>query len=368
MTLVTTGLPQTRKQVEMAKRRTARQTAQTLSQAVLKAEKELLRPNENEARSIEVMPGAVETRPELFQPRMLTHGGRVVDARFVKKLVKRVGNIGGELEPVVVVKLNGRWVCVDGHHRLEAYAQRKWAGPIKAIWFDGTVREAVAESLRANEVDKLEMSLQDNYEQAWQRTVLRWGSKAEVVKATNVSATLVAHMRRVVEAYYRMDETGARMRRSLVLLEDSTWSAARRAHSGISSEGRDLQERAETLAKQLTKRMTNMLSKDPEVTALALKLYDRDLPQPLDDALQQYITKAGDDDGGDAAELPTVPGAAIREMSDAALLERLDRNQDMTAYLARKRWDIEREQDRRASLGTPLEVPGTELTEGAPEA
>ena len=345
----------------MAKKHTARQTAQTLSKAVLKAERELLRPNEQEARSIEVMPGAVETRTELFQPRMLTHGGRVVDAKHVKKLVKRIGNVGAELEPVVVVKLNGRWVCVDGHHRLEAYDQLNWEVPIKAIWFEGTVREAVAESLRLNEVDKLEMSLQDNYEQAWQRTVLRWGSKAEVVKATNVSATLVAHMRRVVEAYYRMDETGARMRRSLRLLEDSTWSAARSAHLGTSSAGRDLQERAETLAKQLTKRMTNMLSKDPEVTALALKLYDRDLPQPLDDALQQHITKAGDDD--DAGELPTVPRAAIREMSDAALLERLEQNQDMRAYLTRKRVDLESEQERRASLGTPLEVPGMEPTE-----
>jgi ParB-like chromosome segregation protein Spo0J len=350
----------------MAKKSSGRQTAQTLSKAALRAERELLRPNEQEARTIEVMPGAVETRPELFQPRMLTHGGRVVDARHVKKLAKRIGNTGAELEPVVVVKLSGRWVCVDGHHRLEAYDWLNWEGPIKAIWFEGTVREAVDESLRLNEVDKLEMSLQDNYEQAWQRTVLRWGSKAEVVKATNVSTTLVAHMRRVVEAYYRMDETGARMRRSLGLLENNTWSAARSAHLGTSSAGRDLQERAATLAKQLTKRMTNMLSKDPEVTALALKLYDRDLPQPLDDALQQYITKEGDDDG--AGELPTVPGAAIREMTADQLLERLEQNQDMSAYLARKRMELAGEQDRRAILGTPSEVPGMELTKEAPEA
>jgi hypothetical protein len=79
------------------------QSATTLANAVRRAEGELRQPNENEARMIEVRPADIETRTDLFQPRMLTHEGREVDAKYVKKLVKRISN-QGELRPVLVVK------------------------------------------------------------------------------------------------------------------------------------------------------------------------------------------------------------------------------------------------------------------------
>jgi hypothetical protein len=347
----------------MAKRHVAMQSATTLANAVRRAEGELRRPNENEARAIDVRPADIETRTELFQPRMLTHGGREVDPKHVKKLGKRIGN-QGELGPVVVVKLRDRWVCVDGHHRLGAYADQEWEGTIRVNWFAGTVREAVAESRNLNNVDKLEMSRQDNYATAWQRTVLGWGSAAEVSRETNVSRRLAASMRAVREAYNKNDEISARMRGALGRLEDSSWQAARAAYLGLKAgPERTLQDKAATLAKQLTKKMTDFLSRDPEVTALALKLYDRELPQPLASALQQYVTQIGGDDDDDE-ELPTVPRAALLEMSDKLLMESLEANQEARAYLSRKRVDLEREQDRRASLGKPLEVPGMETTEG----
>ena len=112
--------------------------------------------------------------------------------------------------------------------------------------------------------------------------------------------------------------------------------------------------------------MTDFLSRDPEVTALALKLYDRDLPQPLAGYLKEHVTQVDDDDD-DALELPTIPKAALLYMSEAQLMESLEQNQETRAYLASKRVDLEREQDRRASLGTTLEGPGVELTEGEPE-
>ncbi len=346
----------------MAKRHVAMQSATTLVNAVRRAESELQQPNENEARMIDVRPADIETRTELFQPRMLTHGGREVDPRYVKKLSKRIGN-QGELGPVVVVKLSDRWVCVDGHHRLGAYADQEWEGTIRANWFAGTVREAVAESRSLNNVDKLEMSPQDRYATAWQRTVLGWGSAAEVSRETNVSIRLARYMREVREAYNRNDETSARMRGALGRLEDSSWQAARAAYQDLaSSPERSLQDKAATLAKQLTKKMTDFLSRDPEVTALALKIYDRDLPQPLAGYLKEHVAHVGDDDD-EALELPTVPKAALRDMSDEQLMESLERNQETRAYLARKRGDLMREQDRRASLGTALEVPGMELTE-----
>src|SRR4051794_35878866 len=108
MSLATTDHPQTRRQVEMAKRRIAMQSATTLANAVRRAESELRQPGENEGRDIDVRPRDIETRTELFQPRMLTHRGREVDAKHVKKLSKRIGNKGASLDPVVVVNLGNR--------------------------------------------------------------------------------------------------------------------------------------------------------------------------------------------------------------------------------------------------------------------
>ena len=342
-----------------------KQTARTLSNAVRRAEKELQQPAADDALAIDVRPADVETRVELFQPRMLTH---VVDAKNVRKLSKRMGN-KGELDPILVVRLGIAWVCVDGHHRLAAYEKRKWEGTIKAAWFAGTVREAVAESVRRNEVDKLEMSPKDRFEAAWMRTVLGWGSPPEVSLETNVSLRLAWYMREVREAYHGTDMIAVGLRSKLGALEDNTWGAARSAYIGLETgEERTLQEKAATLAHQLTNKMTDFLSRDPEVTALALKLYDRDLPQPLAGYLREHVAQIGEDDDGEALELPTVPKAALWNMSDEQLLESLERNQDHRAYLASKRVDLQREQDRRASLGTALEAPGIEMIEGAPEA
>jgi hypothetical protein len=272
MSLVNTGHPKTRKRVEMAKRHVAMQSATTLDNAIRRAESGLRQPKENEARVIDVPPADVETRTELFQPRMLTHSGREVDAKHVKKLKKRIGTKGEELDPVVVVNLDSRWVCVDGHHRLAAYAARKWEGTIKARWFAGTVREAVAESRRLNQVDKLEMSPQDNYASAWQQTVLGWGGTSEVARENNVSRRLAAYMKEVREAYNRNDEISVRMRGALGRLEDSSWGAARAAYLGLKAgPERSLNDKAATLAKQLTKKMTDFLSRDPEVTVEAVR-------------------------------------------------------------------------------------------------
>jgi hypothetical protein len=345
-----------------------KQTAHTLSNAVLRAEKELQRPQVDDALMIDVRPVDVQTNIQLFQPRMLTHGGHVVDAKHVKKLSKRIGT-QGELDPILVVKLGSAWVCVDGHHRLEAYEQRKWDGTIKANWFAGTVRDAVAESLSLNEVDKLEMTPKDRLEAAWQRTVLDWGTTVEIARETNVGRRTAGYMKAYREAYQRSDAVGARMKSMLGPLEDNSWGAVRMAYLGIDpGPERDLEQKAATLAHQLTKKMTSFLSRDPEVTALALKLYDPDLPQALVGYLKRHVTIIGDDDDGEALELPMIPKAALRDMTDEQLMEAIEVNREHYAYLARKRVDLEREQDRRASLAGTLEAPGlAEMTDEVPE-
>jgi hypothetical protein len=171
------------------------------------------------------------------------------------------------------------------------------------------VREAVAESLRLNEVNKLEMSPQDRFEAAWQRTVLGWGTTTEIATETNVSRRLAGYMREVRQVYQADDQRGMKLRSLLGNLGENTWSAARSACLGLATGAeRSLEERAATLAHQLTNKMTDFLSRDPEVTALALKLYDRDLPEPLVGYLKQHVTLIGDDDGEDP---PTTSGLTL---------------------------------------------------------
>jgi hypothetical protein len=61
------------------------------------------------------------------------------------------------------------------------------------------VREATDESLRRNEKTHLEVDQGDKAEEAWKRTLLGWGSKAQVVNLTGCGEGTVAKMRRAFE-------------------------------------------------------------------------------------------------------------------------------------------------------------------------
>jgi ParB/Sulfiredoxin domain len=113
----------------------------------------------------ELLPGEIVLRPELFQPREFSFGLRQTDPDHVKKLARAIG-IQGELDPVLVIKLGKRFVCVDGHHRLEAYKKEKWTKPIKCEWFGGSLREAVDESMARNAKDRLNVPQADRLEAA----------------------------------------------------------------------------------------------------------------------------------------------------------------------------------------------------------
>jgi phage terminase large subunit-like protein len=103
----------------------------------------------------------------------------------------------------------------------------KLAGDIACIWFAGNIREAVTESVRLNDVIKLEMGRADRYEAAWQRVVLEWGSKSEIRRVTGVSDGLIAMMRRVVKTIKRGNKT---LKAKLPNLRTATWREARAAY------------------------------------------------------------------------------------------------------------------------------------------
>ena len=280
----------------MAKKATISRTPKDVEQALAGAAREIKQPPSAKRETIEIVPKLIVTRPELFQPRGFYRGE--LDAGHVTKLARRI-KTKGELDPPLVVKLGRKWVCVDGHHRIAAYTKQSWTGTIRCVWFAGSVSEAVDESVRLNDVAKLEIGRGDRYEAAWQRVVLGRGSKSEIRRLTGVSDGLIGMMRRVVQAHKRKDAFGKELRKKLPSIKDVTWSNARSAYLNLTPSEWNYREDAAKLARALRNRMHGKLSENKVVTALALALYDPDLPGPLAAALRQVKADMSDEDTGE---------------------------------------------------------------------
>jgi hypothetical protein len=327
--------------------------ASDVKEALAKAERQHTtagRPVRADA-SVDLLPSEVQMRPELFQPREFSFGLRATDRDHVKKLARAIG-IQGELDPIVVIKLGKKFVCVDGHHRLEAYREKKWVKPIKCEWFGGNVRE-VDESVTRNAKDRLNVPQADRLEAAWKRVLLEWGSKAEIVRLCGVGDGTVAQMRRVKERASEQGQLGIDFRRSLGFrLNETSWSQAKLAYLGVEKNEIDDELRAERLARRIRARLTNLLSRDPKVTARALALYDPELPKGIADAWGVPSAGSAMADGEDGNG---VNAAAALSGSDKALQREAETHRQRISA-------IEAELARRACGGTPSDHAWDEWT------
>jgi ParB-like chromosome segregation protein Spo0J len=294
-------------------------TVRDTALSVKEAEARLERPEVTDGRPVyvDVRPQDIRTRLELFQPRRPGWGTRELETRDVNRLAKRIKQ-KGELDPVLVIKLETanpytgeldghEWVVVDGHHRIAAYLKLKWPGTIKCEWYAGTVREATDESLRRNEIIHKEIQQGDKWEEAWKRVLLGWGSKREIVQLTGTSDGIVGRMRRAMNWHQDQVSGNAKspMGEKLVTafgadLRVHSWAKVNRVILDLTPKEWNVDDAAAKLSGQLSRRMTNLLSNDPEVTARALWLYDRDMCPTLVEALQARIQSAmaDEEDGG----------------------------------------------------------------------
>ena len=161
------------------------------------------------------------------------------------------------------------------------------------------MRDAVDESIRRNDIDKLEMRPGDRYEAAWQRTVLEWGSKSEVIRLTNVSDGLVGEMRRVVKAYEGHNAFAKELQKKLPGgLAKHTWTAARNAYHNVPEAEWEPREEGAKFAKALRNRLHNKLSDNPIVTAYALMIYDPELPRKLIAAFGEVMKEEAEEELG----------------------------------------------------------------------
>jgi hypothetical protein len=283
-------------------------TVADTEKALLSAEARLERPEVNGGGPVyvQVKPKDIGACLELFQPRRPGYGTRTLETKYVNELATRITR-KGELDPVTVVKLkNGlkrgghEWIVVDGHHRIAAYLKLKHKETIKCEWFAGSAREAADEGLSRNEKIHLRVDQGDKAEEAWKRTLLGWGSKAEVVRITGCGEGTVAKMRRAA-VWYRRHVSGAEktpMGEKLYKafrggLEKHKWSEVNRVLLDLTPTEWNAHDAAVKLSRNLTLRMTNKLSENPKVTAEALWLYDRTMCPELVEALKGVIESEG---------------------------------------------------------------------------
>ena len=145
----------------------------------------------------------------------------------------------------------------------------------------------------------------DKAEAAWTWTLLDWdgnnkwsSSKSQVVSLTGCSEGVVAHMRRVVRWHHEQatGQVQTPMGETLCKalghdLSMHSWNRVKEEAVGFTPKQRDANEAAAALARNLDNRMPILRTTDPEVTAQALWLYDRDMCSALADALQRRVEK-----------------------------------------------------------------------------
>jgi hypothetical protein len=234
-------------------------------------------------QEVRIAPSEIATDTRIFQPREFSYGWRDVDKRHVSKLVNAIKNVG-ELDPIAVVKLRSdygweQWYVVDGHHRLAAYQQLEWKDPLKCAWLGGArLRDVLTEALKANVKTTLTLDNTTRQNTAWRYTLLGGMSKAEVARACNISESQVANMRRVAKAFKDPGPTRDRLRQRCPggPLE-TDWLKALMVFNDQPEKAVDLEEKAQRLARSLSARMSDTLTKDLTVAARALAIYSGEL-------------------------------------------------------------------------------------------
>jgi ParB-like chromosome segregation protein Spo0J len=199
---------------------------------------------------------------------------------------------GAKFPPILVFPVGREYYVMDGHHRLAAYDTEGWTRMIPAKVFSGTLAEATRMALRGNARNKLPMTKADRLSAAWRlvKEEAADDSIATIASDSGVSKATVSNMRAVLATLKEM----AVSRDDIVSL---SWESARRRADGIIEE-REYEDWFEAEANKLVEdiirhKLGGRLTKNPDVTALALAKLNEDLPAALSEHFRQML--GGDD-------------------------------------------------------------------------
>lgn len=186
---------------------------------------------------------------------------------------------GKKLPPIVVFPIGTTFYVMDGHHRLAAYdTAGKNKVPAKA--FLGTLEKAERFALRSNSRDKIPMAKADKLESAWRlvRQDKEIDTIASIADDASIAESTVSNMRAAL-----------RKLRELEVPEDEilelSWNSARSRAQGVQEQAA-LEDWREAEAQKLVDalqgaKLIGRLTKNPDITAIALAKLNDGLPQAL---------------------------------------------------------------------------------------
>lgn len=228
---------------------------------------------------------------DIFQVRDLSNhwSGDAFESKYhVNSLRKPLLNKNRELEPITigwgrVKRSKWGWLVIDGHHRIRAYlkAQRTH---IPVVVFEGTAREMLLESIRANNQDKLSMTATDKLESAWTIWVSMIGVEKQfaTVKTLGVSNGTLSNFKAAQEWYAKELESGEGFRSKDEVaasmlqgcLSNFTWKEARKlmltANKAVEF---DQEEQARAWSQALFERFGHKGKESPQVFFKAMRIY-----------------------------------------------------------------------------------------------
>jgi hypothetical protein len=172
----------------------------------------------------------------------------------------------GALDPILVRQVGPKFLVVDGHHRFAAYDAEMVFEPVPVTHFEGDLREAIKEAVRANAKAKLNMT--------WRTTCMAEEnySVREIHLTCDVGTTTVSNMRAARDRINtdEMAFDGVTDRASTI----KTWAEARKKDKG----GRALSDeekmeiaarRVKDFVKRLQKEFGPALRRNAGTTAAA---------------------------------------------------------------------------------------------------
>ena len=150
----------------------------------------------------------IVTIESVFQHRDVAAGKYDSEShiRTLTNVLKALPADQRRLDPILVVPIDSSWICIDGHHRLEAY-KKAGVSEVPAEVFTGGIRQAVIVAGEANSKTKLPMSPRDRMNAAWRIVSAGLASKRETAIATGVAERTVANMRTLAKDLLAMEET-----------------------------------------------------------------------------------------------------------------------------------------------------------------
>jgi ParB-like chromosome segregation protein Spo0J len=188
---------------------------------------------------------------------------------------------GARLPPILVFPVGREYYVIDGHHRLAAYETAGWTKVIPAQVFAGTLREATRVALRRNSRNQLNITKRDRLSAAWRlvKEEDQEDSIASISEDSGVSQSTVSNMRAVLAA---LKDKGV----SPDDIVGLSWNSARLRANGRDEEQPELEDWLEAEATKLVDdivrcKLGGRLTKNPDITALALAKLNEDLPAAL---------------------------------------------------------------------------------------